>query len=294
MDFFSLSVQRIAVTSLEGAMNGMSDQTEHQPDADQLNPHHNESSSHEQITPTLATSPDPLTWKPLPKSEPPLLPRSIAFPLTREAPALRQILGMLLYSLFMALNITGCQLFAYLSLKNPNDTFFWVLVLVVDTWLFVLILPASTTLCGALFGSWRGTLVSFLAISGGLLLTRLLNSPFSGLQQYVNSANLDLLPYMIPGLLATLLVGFLYDRRTRVNGAASVFPMMLGVTITLCGIFGSPNLTVESGPFTCCLFLFLIPCSAFSMTGLEFVLRKLVDFQKQRQLPGKNVSRSNA
>lgn len=164
--------------------------------------------------------------------------KSTIFPLTRNASVFNQILGISLYTLFMAFNFAANQFLSYLSYSQKKtdpiyDGTYWVCVLALLIWLFAFIFPASTVLCGALFGSWRGTLISLLSIGGGLFIVHLLNSHFSHLEDYLNFSNQNLQSYLIAGPFAALVVGLIYDFRRDVNWAKSMLTMLLGMMIAL-------------------------------------------------------------
>lgn len=228
--------------------------------------------------------------------------RLLFFPLTRKASIRPQILGLFLYSLFMALNISANQILAYLNVsyvngfyvKNPTHAIDWGFPLAV--WLLMLTVPASTVLCGALFGSWRGALTSFFSIGGGLLLTHGFNHIFSGLQDYLNASYIDFQPFLIPGILAALVVGLIYDFRHDENWGKSILTLLLGSTIVYFGfalLLTLMNPTGTWGPLALCLFLFLIPCTAFLMVGTEWILQQIIALWRQKQHTGKEVELSD-
>lgn len=96
----------------------MPDRTEDSHGADQGDSHRDETHSPARIAPMPATSPDMLTGEHRPKSP----SRPLAFPLARGVSVSRQILGISLYSLFIALNLSGGQLLGYLSDSHNNPT----------------------------------------------------------------------------------------------------------------------------------------------------------------------------
>lgn len=260
----------------------MPDRTEDSHGADQGDSHHDESDSPARIAPMPAISPDMLTGEH--RSKP--LSRPLAFPLTRGASISRQILGISLYSLFMALNISGGQLLGYLSDSHNNPTYAsdWMALLLVF-WMFIYIIPASTVLCGMLFGSWRGMFASGLSIGGGFVLTSLLNSVFPGLQTYLNERDLNLPLYLIPGTFTTLIIGLIYDFRQYENWGKSILTMLLGMTITFFGvafIIGS-NAKDDLGSLFCCFYIFLIPLSMIPTVGIELLLQNLIPARKARR-----------
>jgi hypothetical protein len=177
----------------------------------------------------------------------------------------------------MALNIAANQLLAYLD-GYPNHATIWVLSL--GVWFLVLIIPASTMLCGALFGSWRGLLASVLSIGGGLLLILGFNNFFSGFQGYLSTFYMPLQPWLIPGLLAALAVGVIYDFfRHDEKWGKSFLPLLLGSVVVYVGFIISLSAMYPNGtwgPLSACLFVCLIPVSTFSMAGLEWLLRRFI------------------
>uniref|UniRef100_UPI0008530C93 serine/threonine-protein kinase n=1 Tax=Thermogemmatispora onikobensis TaxID=732234 RepID=UPI0008530C93 len=92
-------------------------------------------------------------------------------PLTRGKATLRQVLGMLLYVL-LALGLTlPLFLLAYLSPPTTRTAPSWAVITLVA---MLLLLPATPTLAGKVFGSWRGALVSSLLTAALWELNRLL------------------------------------------------------------------------------------------------------------------------
>lgn len=187
--------------------------------------------------PTVLTAahphPAPVPSAPLTGHQPPtpslstLTPKApLYFPLTRQAPNQMQVLGMLLYGLLSALSIAAFSLFI---INHPSVTNFVQADGTMNSQAFLLaasavclLIPACSLLCGALFGSRRGILVSLLAVGGGLLITHILNYlPWS------NQSFLSLLGLPI----AAFIVGLMYERRTSASWWKSLFTMMLGSAI---------------------------------------------------------------
>jgi len=101
-----------------------------------------------------------------------------------------------------------------------------LIYLLLGFYLLGLVLPASSLLCGILFGSWSGTIVSCCSIGGGLFLAVLLHLiPFGAL---------DTLLFSIPTFLATFFVGLIYDLRRYRRWWKSLLTILAGVFI---GIF---------------------------------------------------------
>lgn len=190
--------------------------------------------------------------------------RTLCFPLTRRATVRQQMAGMALYALLMALSIAAINLVAYLR-GGP-------VVLLLPFFL----LGASSALCGTLFGSWRGTLVSVCSFGGGLLLIHLLNTPFPHLEDSLDYSSSLIEAYLIPGPLAALVVGAIYDRRHDENWLKSILTMLLGMTIALVG-FSTQG---ELGPLAGCYFLFMIPLSTFPLVGIEWLIQKYIASRK--------------
>lgn len=165
----------------------------------------------------------------------PVLPRKrrpIRFPLTRKAPALLQTFGMLLYGLVMIICIMGCALTLLRAYVNNASAYFYAngslngLSIFITGVLILVLAPACSLFCGALFGSWRGLLVSAFSVSGGLLIShltdaRILNADTST-QTYLLYASLP---------LTALVVGLVYDSRSYAAWWKSMLTMFLGVAI---------------------------------------------------------------
>jgi serine/threonine protein kinase len=158
---------------------------------------------------------------------------AIYFPLTRKASIYLQIVEMLLYSALMALCLMGIGLYwVHLSSdrslysnwnSNANAAIFFILIFI------ALVIPACSTLCGALFGSWRGLLVSLISIIGGLYLMRSTGFVFEALIVPQNYQSLVVL--LIPFPLSAFIVGLLYDRRKYASWGISLSILLLGATI---------------------------------------------------------------
>lgn len=173
----------------------------------------------------------PVPFVPFPPMPVPKLPAPIYFPLTRKAPVHMQIFGMLFYSLLMAISIMGILLYLASSYHpgltifvNPSGEINGLAILLVVV-LVVLVAPACTLLSGALFGSWRGLLVSLASIGGGFFITHLSNNQFETVPKIEGVLTLLGLP------IAALIVGLIYDARKYAAWWKSMFTMMLGASI---------------------------------------------------------------
>lgn len=156
----------------------------------------------------------------------------VRFPLTRKAPALLQIFGMLLYGLVMIICIMGCTLTLLRAYVNNASVYLYSngdrndLSILITSVLILVLAPACSLFCGALFGSWRGLLVSAFSVSGGLLIShltdaRILNADTS-MQTYLLYASLP---------LTALVVGLVYDNRVYAAWWKSMLTMFLGVAL---------------------------------------------------------------
>lgn len=210
------------------------------------------------------------------------------FPLTRQAKVRQQIFGMVLSVLLLALSIAANGLLSYLNVSYVNGSYessYGITTCAVFPLLwffFLLILAASSVLCGVLFGSWRGALVSLCAIGGGVLLVHLLNSHFSRLENYLNYSNSNLQWDLIPGPLAALVVGMMYDVRHEEHWGKSMLILSLGMTIALVGFGLLSDLDSATGipVLSGCYYLFMIPFAALSMLGIERLLQKFIASRK--------------
>lgn len=206
----------------------------------------------------------------------------LCFPLTRRALVWQQLLGMALYSLFMALNLAGCLLLIDWTTQHPTLAWTDVLTIGMYLWLFLFIVPASTALCGVVFGSWRGALIAVVSTGGGLLLTQFLTSVISDFQVFSSDYALDRQPpYLLSGPLAALVVGLLYECRRDEDGGKSLAILALGMAIALFGLALAAQRSSVG-----CVFVFLIPVCAFVLVCLEGLLRKLLAPREHRPSSG--------
>jgi hypothetical protein len=215
------------------------------------------------------------------------------FPLFRQAPAYIQIFEMVFYIVFMAVAIMGIVLSLYHNyqsgvgvLANPDGTANDQAILLVII-LVLLVVPACSLLAGAIFGSWRGLIVSLCSLAGGLLISHISNPVFwntSAIQGYL---------FLAPFPLAALVVGWVYERRKYAAWWRSMFIMMLGAgIISLCLAilvmvvdFNSPtimqDLSTSTNPQAFmvgvwvaggCIFIGLIPLLAFPIACIEGII----------------------
>ena len=157
--------------------------------------------------------------------------KPIYFPLTRNAPPLLQIFGMLLYSLVTALCIMGCVL-TMLKIYLTNASLYLTpnggvngLSILLTIVLILFIVPACSAFSGALFGSWRGLLVSLFAVAGGVVVAHLTDDRFGNPDAYQGYLALASLP------ISALITGLIYDRRKYAAWWKSMFTMLLGMAI---------------------------------------------------------------
>ena len=176
--------------------------------------------------------PYPYAYMPAPAVKAPLY-----FPLTRRAPLSVQWAGMLLYSLLIALSFMGIALYLVNASYGTTSIFTFsdggvnVLAILLVVALAFLVIPAGSLLAGALFGSWRGLLVSLAALGGGLLITHLSNNDF-----FRNFTVSGLLP--LCGLpLSAFVVGLFYDFRKYAAWWKSMLVLMLGAGVASTWLF---------------------------------------------------------
>lgn len=204
----------------------------------------------------------------------------ISLPLTRGMAARKQIIWMVLYSLFMILNIVG-SIFYMSTMPYLAITTDFLIYLLPAFYLLGLVFPASSVLCGILFGSWRGTIVSCCSIGGGLFLVVFLH-----LIPYWNYSTLYALPFFIPAILATFLVGLLYDLRRYRQWWKSLLIILAGVFIGmfcffLFGMFGA----IASAP--------LFPTWIVFLVIVEAILERSIARWRRRHDATKEVPHAN-
>ena len=215
------------------------------------------------------------------------------FPLFRQAPVYIQTFEMVFYILVMALTIMGIVLSLYHNyqsgvsvLVNPDGTANGLAILLVIL-LVLLVIPACSLLAGALFGSWRGFIVSLFSFAGGLLISHLSNPAFwntGAIQGYL---------VLAPFPLAALVVGWVYEHRKYAAWWRSMFTLMLGAgIISLCLAIivivvdlNSPTIMEDLSTSTSpqafmaglwiaggCIFLGLIPLLTFPIACIEGII----------------------
>lgn len=173
----------------------------------------------------------PANGYPLAPAAPAPSKKPIYFPITRGASALVQVFDILVYSLLTAI----CIMLIPLYLQKSSDESFSLytnpdgsvngLAILLTIVLVLLVVPACSLLCGALFGSWRGLLVSLLSIGGGILLGKLSDNRLWNLTAYQTYLVLAPLP------ITALIVGLFYDRRKYAAWWKSMLTMLLGSAI---------------------------------------------------------------
>ncbi len=199
------------------------------------------------------------------------------FPLMRQVPTPRQFFDMFLYSVFMAFSIMGVLLYLLNAYNSRSSVFVTSdgssngLSILLTFVLVLLVIPACSLLCGALFGSWRGLLVSLVSIGGGLFITHLINSQFGSGRGFASALPLLGLP------IAALVVGLIYERRTYAAWWKSMFTLMLGaaiasiwfVTSILVTEAGAANLAAQASPHPQAFIVGLwIGGAIFSLVGI--------------------------
>ncbi|MGH2509307.1 MAG: hypothetical protein ACRDHZ_18165 [Ktedonobacteraceae bacterium] len=201
------------------------------------------------VVSTLTDPPSGYLRKKSRLSSPPVSRALLYFPLTRQVPSRLLFLGMLCYSLLMAL---GIMMLALSILNNPDSGSFvkvdgstnGAAILLVSI-LVLFLMPACSLLCGALFGSWRGMLVSLLSIGGGIIITHFANHLFLTHQHLQSFLPLLGLP------VAALVVGLIYERRTHAAWWKSMLTLMLGAAIvSICQTLFTTISTLNSTSFT--------------------------------------------
>lgn len=214
---------------------------------------------------------------------PPKIQISIPLPLTRGLPAQKQIIWMLLYSLFMILNIVG-SIFCMNAVSAAGGFLALLIYLPVCFYFAGLVVPASSLLSGALFGSWRGTIVAGLSISSGLLLTALLRIiPFEG------SGAFYMLQALIPLLPATFIVGLIYDFRKYRHSGKSLLTMLLGTFVGTIGLF----FVFPYGMLACMITFLMLPTWTILMMFMDIILERSIARYKRRHDATKEVPHTN-
>lgn len=236
-------------------------------------------------------------YPPLPvpvKTKKPLL-----FPLTRKAPALLQIFGMLLYSLLLALSVMGCLLTLFRASITSTSMYVNLdgsvngLSILITLVLLLLLIPAGSLFSGAFFGSWRGLLVSLFSLGGGFVLAHITDPRFGN----PDATLLNYLPFAAPAL-AALVVGFVYERRKYAAWWKSMFSMFLGVAVLLIWFFvsvylfdvnaGTLDILASAAHMTIqnymaymaislgCLSLLIIPLLGLLYAGIEGIIHAIL------------------
>lgn len=225
--------------------------------------------------------------------------KPIHFPLTRKAPVLLQVFGMLLYSLVMALSIMGCALTllrAYVDNANVYsnlDGSINGLSILLTCVIALVLVPACSLFCGVFFGSWRGLIVSLLAVIGGFLIAHVTDSRFgnpnASWQSYLPFASLP---------VTALVVGLVYARRKYAAWWKSMFTMLLGTAVLILWIFvciysidtTSSNLTILAANAHetqqnylatvalgfGCIALVIIPLLGLLFAGIEGIIHSII------------------
>jgi serine/threonine protein kinase len=175
---------------------------------------------------------------PVIQTQPPVSP--IHFPLTRNAPLQLQIFGMLAYGLVLAIGIMVIALYMVKAYDpgstsgiytNLDDSVNYISI-VLTVVLVLLVMPASSILSGAFFGSWRGTLLSLCIVYGGLAITHLSDPTF-----FWNPASWPDYLILAPLPVSAMIVGLVYDRRQYSSWWKSLFTLMLGYTLIIGSLY---------------------------------------------------------
>jgi hypothetical protein len=253
------------------------------------------------IFPTLAHG---YGYPPIASAPPAPQKKPIYFPLTRRAPALLQIFGMLGYSLLLAISIMVIVLYLLGSYHQGLSIFINVdgstngLAILLVAVLALLIVPACSLLSGALFGSWRGLLVSLFSTGGGVLFAHLSNA------QFLNNVT-SIQPYLAlaPLPISALTVGLIYDQRKYASWGKSFSIFLLGSAIICLWLFvllfiasaNSPNLSVAAqtasltpqsllasvGVVSGCMTILAIPLMAIPMAAIEGIVHNRITATKR-------------
>lgn len=172
-------------------------------------------------------------------------PKPLHFPLTRGAPFLAQIFGMLFYSVVIAVSISSIlhAMIGFYSAgssiyldryNNSNGT-----AIILTFVLALVIVPGCSLFCGVFFGGWRGLLVSLLSLGGGLYAIQFPEPPFWSQTTLPGYVFLAILP------LCALIIGGIYSRRKYAAWWKSWFTMVLGVAL-IC-VWISVTLAIADG-----------------------------------------------
>ncbi|HET8846211.1 MAG TPA: hypothetical protein VFN35_32415 [Ktedonobacteraceae bacterium] len=231
-------------------------------------------------------------------SQAPVKPKKpLYFPLTRSLSPIKQYCLLAIYSLFLLILFAGCYL--YLRLRPPNQSFYFFLVqpgeavdlLQVFLFLFFsfLVLPVTTLLSGALFGSGRAFLiVSFVLIGTAGIILYSTNMPITGRDIPLGMV------YLLIFSGAAELVGFFYERRRFAAWWKSLLIFLLGAT----GIAASLTILIfiQASPrnatpdelltfylSTIGLGLIFIIGMTFPVAGIEGLLHAIIAARHQKQ-----------
>lgn len=212
-------------------------------------------------------------------------------PLTRGKATLRQVLGMLLYVLLALGPTLPLFLLAYLSPPTTRTAPSWAVITLVA---MLLLLPATPTLAGKVFGSWRGALVSSLLTAALWELNRLLPANRFFPSTWQSAVALAGWP------LASTLTGwrvrrnpFRSFRRAWRLHLAGLLIMLATLTIGL--IYSTPLSQLsqpsnqqfdEYASLYCCLFPTWLILSSICGTLVEMLIQKLTELLQPRLRKG--------
>ncbi|WP_151759453.1 hypothetical protein [Dictyobacter vulcani] len=159
-----------------------------------------------------------------PRQGAPLRPwqQPAVLPLTRRTSKKQQVLAMLLYSLISILILVSCLFTINSNIDKDPNSWFGLIKFCQTVVLVCVLAPATTLLCAALFGSWRGALVSCISIYSSIQITHLLNNHFRPDMSLVSFW------FLIPVFIVILLVGLSYDLRKYVGAPIPVFVLFAG------------------------------------------------------------------
>ncbi|GER91869.1 hypothetical protein KDW_60310 [Dictyobacter vulcani] len=231
----------------------MSHQPGHPPAANQGNKYYGQTSTPLQPTPGR------------PRQLPAVLP------LTRRTSKKQQVLAMLLYSLISILILVSCLFTINSNIDKDPNSWFGLIKFCQTVVLVCVLAPATTLLCAALFGSWRGALVSCISIYSSIQITHLLNNHF-----WIDMS-LASFWFLIPVFIVILLVGLSYDLRKYVGAPINVIVILLGALVLVVVLLfiawknGDPN-----GPVTMLYggIVLIAPLWGLLTAGVEEIIQK--------------------
>lgn len=242
--------------------------------------------------PLIEPTPRPAVLLPPPAPRPP--PRSY-LPLVKDMPAGKQIVWMVGYT-FLALLclVPGFVGFFVEAVRGISDTAMPTPLAIYLVLLLVLLIPASVSLAGAIFGGWRGALIVAF-YTGTIAFLYAFPSLFLGRASDITTGTSNI-PYTISFCctwpLAALIIGLVSQRRALRSFQKTYMAMAVGQGIIIFGAL--PPLIIEE-PFTnyspteiaifYLLLLVLVPLAAcllaLPLTVIETMIQRGIERARQ-------------